>query len=197
MTDTHTLAQIDDPADRKRIVNRLRRLEGQVRGLQAMVESGKECESVLTQIMAVKSALNQVGMHVIGHAMKKCLIDDDIVDRDELVSAAFGVYLRYRQLVSANQSPLPAGGGSPEKLVGLLKRLESEIAAVEATMEGGADCERALTDLTMATATLNTVALSVLGHSMQSCMVDESAKSREEIIDSAIAVFLRYSSCVS
>ena len=64
-------------------------------------------------------------------------------------------------------------------------------------MESGADCERALTDLTMATATLNTVALSVLGHSMQSCMVDESAKSREEIIDSAIAVFLRYSSCVS
>ena len=48
--------------ERRRILNRLKRLEGQVRGLQTMVESGKDCDSVLTQVMAAKSALNQVGL---------------------------------------------------------------------------------------------------------------------------------------
>jgi len=197
MTDTNAHVPLNETADRKRIVNRLRRLEGQVRGLQSMVESGKDCEAVLTQIMAAKSALNQVGMHVIGHAMKRCLIDDAINDRDEIVSAAFGVYLHFRELTCANQQPIPGGSGDPEKLIGLLRTLESEISGVETAIEAGGDCERALLDLTAATATLNTVGLAVMGHSMQTCMIDESAQSREEIIDSAIAVFLRYSACVS
>lgn len=197
MPDITPQTPADSAADRKRIVNRLRRLEGQVRGLQSMVEAGKDCEAVLTQIMAAKSALNQVGMHVIGHAMKRCLIDEDLTDRDQIVISAFGVYLHFRELTCANQIPIPAGGGDPEKLVALLKRLEAEVCGVEAAMESGGDCERALIDLTAATATLNTVGLAVMGHSMQTCMIDESAQSREEIIDAAVAVFLRYSACVS
>ena len=86
-------------AERKRIVNRLKRLEGQIRGLQAMVDSGKECEAVLTQIMAAKAALNQVGMHIIGHSMKQCLISEDVVDRDELIDEAIGVFLKYSSCV--------------------------------------------------------------------------------------------------
>jgi len=85
--------------ERKRIINRLKRLEGQVRGLQAMIESGQECEAVLTQIMAAKSALNQVGMHIIGHAMKQCLIDEEITDRDQLIDEAIQVFLKYSSCV--------------------------------------------------------------------------------------------------
>ena len=85
--------------DRRRIVNRLKRVEGQIRGLQTMIESGQECESVLTQIMAAKSALNQVGMHIIGHAMKRCLIDDEVLDRDELIDEAIKVFLKYSSCV--------------------------------------------------------------------------------------------------
>jgi DNA-binding FrmR family transcriptional regulator len=85
--------------ERRRILNRLRRLEGQIRGLQTMVESGKDCEAVLTQIMAAKSALNQVGLHIIGHSMKTCLVDDSIKDRDELVDEAIKVFLKYSSCV--------------------------------------------------------------------------------------------------
>lgn len=85
--------------ERKRIINRLRRLEGQIRGLQTMVETGKDCEAVLTQIMAAKSALNQVGLHIIGHSMKTCLVDDDIKDRDELIDEAIKVFLKYSSCV--------------------------------------------------------------------------------------------------
>ena len=46
-----------DMDERKRILNRLKRLGGQVRGLQTMVESGKDCDAILAQVMAAKSAL--------------------------------------------------------------------------------------------------------------------------------------------
>ena len=85
--------------ERRRILNRLKRLEGQIRGLQTMVESGKDCDSVLTQIMAAKSALNQVGLHIIGHSMKTCLLDDEIKDRDELIDEAIKVFLKYSSCV--------------------------------------------------------------------------------------------------
>lgn len=83
----------------KRLLNRLRRLEGQIRGLQSMVESEQDCEAILTQVMAAKSALNQVGLHVVGHAMKNCLIDDELASRDEIIDEAIKVFLKYSSCV--------------------------------------------------------------------------------------------------
>jgi DNA-binding FrmR family transcriptional regulator len=98
MTDAAQNA-ISNEEERRRIINRLKRLEGQVRGLQTMIDSGKDCEAVLTQIMAAKSALNQVGLHIIGYSMKTCLVDDGIRDRDELIDEAIGVFLKYSSCV--------------------------------------------------------------------------------------------------
>lgn len=52
------------------IVRRLRRIEGQVRGIQRMIENEEDCQDILTQIAAVKSAVNQVGLIVFeSHAL--------------------------------------------------------------------------------------------------------------------------------
>ena len=90
---------LDDEEERKRILNRLRRLEGQIRGLQTMIDTGKDCDAVLTQVMAAKSALNQVGLHIVGHAMKRCLIDEDVKTREELIDEAIAVFLKYSSCV--------------------------------------------------------------------------------------------------
>lgn len=99
MNDTATPDLFPDDAERKRILNRLRRLEGQIRGLQSMIESGKDCDAVLTQIMAAKSALNQVGLHIVGHSMKTCLVSNKASTRDELIDEAIGVFLKYSNCV--------------------------------------------------------------------------------------------------
>jgi DNA-binding FrmR family transcriptional regulator len=91
--------------ERRAIMNRLRRLEGQIRGLQAMVEGDKDCQAVLTQVMAAKSALNQVGLLIIGHSMKTCLADSDAVGRDEIVDEALSMLLRYVNLPEAWTDP--------------------------------------------------------------------------------------------
>jgi len=99
MSDITAEDLITDDAERKRILNRLRRLEGQIRGLQSMIESGKDCEAVLTQIMAAKSALNQVGLHIIGHSMKTCLVSDSAATKDEVIDEAIAVFLKYSSCV--------------------------------------------------------------------------------------------------
>jgi DNA-binding FrmR family transcriptional regulator len=90
---------ISDASERRLILNRLRRLEGQIRGLQSMIESGKDCDAVLTQVMAAKSALNQVGLHIVGHSMKNCLVSSDSPTREQVIDEAIAVFLKYSSCV--------------------------------------------------------------------------------------------------
>ena len=53
----------------KDVVTRLRRLEGQVRGLQRMIEDGDECRDIVTQLAAAKSALDRVGFKLMAAAL--------------------------------------------------------------------------------------------------------------------------------
>lgn len=59
------------------ITNRLRRVEGQIRGLQRMVEEGRECEAILTQLMAARAALDRVGLLVAATFVQDCLLTAD------------------------------------------------------------------------------------------------------------------------
>jgi DNA-binding FrmR family transcriptional regulator len=65
-----------------------------------MIEADQDCDAILTQVMAAKSALNQVGLHVVGHAMKRCMIPDaPDITRDEVIDEAIKVFLRYSACV--------------------------------------------------------------------------------------------------
>jgi DNA-binding FrmR family transcriptional regulator len=55
------------------ITTRLKRVEGQVRGLQKMVEDQRDCESILTQLMAARAALDRVGLLVADNYVQECL----------------------------------------------------------------------------------------------------------------------------
>ncbi len=54
------------------LVLRLRRAEGQLRGVQRMLEEGADCQKVLTQLAAVKAAVDQVGLHLISDRLRTC-----------------------------------------------------------------------------------------------------------------------------
>jgi CsoR family transcriptional regulator, copper-sensing transcriptional repressor len=56
----------------RNILSRLRKIEGQIRGLQGMVTNGKECEQILTQLRAAQSALKSVTGLVIKSYLTKC-----------------------------------------------------------------------------------------------------------------------------
>lgn len=54
------------------LLNRLRRIEGQVRGVERMIEEGRDCESIITQLGAVRSATESVGALLLKNYMKFC-----------------------------------------------------------------------------------------------------------------------------
>ena len=62
-----------DTDEAGRLINRLRRVEGQSRGLQRMIEEGRSCEEIFTQLAATKAALDRVGVLLISLKMRECL----------------------------------------------------------------------------------------------------------------------------
>jgi DNA-binding FrmR family transcriptional regulator len=54
------------------MLNRLRRIEGQVRGVERMIEEGRDCESIITQLGAVRSATESVAALLLKNYMKLC-----------------------------------------------------------------------------------------------------------------------------
>ena len=57
------------------LLRRLARIEGQVRGVQAMLRDGRECREIVTQLSAVGKALDQVGFKMLATGMAACLAD--------------------------------------------------------------------------------------------------------------------------
>jgi DNA-binding FrmR family transcriptional regulator len=70
--DAHRKAVAVDPDAKLRNVKRLRRIEGQVRGLQKMVEEDRYCADIMTQISSVHEALRAVGRELMRNHLKHC-----------------------------------------------------------------------------------------------------------------------------
>ena len=61
--------------DKVAVTNRLKRVEGQVRGIIKMIEDDKPCEDILIQISSVKSALHKAGQVVLEGHLRHCVVD--------------------------------------------------------------------------------------------------------------------------
>src|SRR5512146_1728089 len=89
------------------IATRLRRIEGQIRGIQKMMEDQRECEDVLTQTMAIRSALDQVGARIMEYHLERCLLEGFDCDEDRMASLrqALKLWTRFGQPAPAMAIP--------------------------------------------------------------------------------------------
>ncbi len=62
-------------AEKDDLLRRLRKIEGQVRGIQRMIEEGRYCIDVLTQLAAARQGLNRVGMLILDRHIKGCVVN--------------------------------------------------------------------------------------------------------------------------
>jgi DNA-binding FrmR family transcriptional regulator len=60
------------PAELADVVNRLRRVEGQISGIIRMIEDGRECKDVVTQLAAASRALDRAGFKIISTGLRHC-----------------------------------------------------------------------------------------------------------------------------
>ena len=75
------------------VTKRLRRAEGQIRGVIAMLESGRDCAEVVTQLAAVSRALDRAGFKVIAGGLQQCLDSDDVEQRASSVARMEKLFL--------------------------------------------------------------------------------------------------------
>jgi DNA-binding FrmR family transcriptional regulator len=78
-----------DPAIKSSNLARLRRIEGQVRGLQKMVEEDRYCADILTQIASVQEALRGVGRELLRNHLRHCVTDTLKKSEPDSVEAMF------------------------------------------------------------------------------------------------------------
>ncbi len=67
--------QIDEQA-MSPVLNRLRRAQGQLAGVIAMIENGRDCVEVVTQLAAVSRALDRAGFKIVSSGLRQCLTGD-------------------------------------------------------------------------------------------------------------------------
>src|SRR5829696_6357095 len=89
--------------DKAKIMARLRRMEGQVRGVQRMVEEDQYCLDVLTQLSAIIAAARQTGLLVLEDHVRGCVLGSDHghdeIDREELLTELIGAIDRFGRSV--------------------------------------------------------------------------------------------------
>jgi DNA-binding FrmR family transcriptional regulator len=91
-TETHGYS-----ANKEQIVKRLRRAEGQVRGVAKMIEEGRYCIDVLTQISALQAALDKVALGLMDGHVKHCMVkgsESERADRADELMRTIGRLLR-------------------------------------------------------------------------------------------------------
>jgi DNA-binding FrmR family transcriptional regulator len=65
-----------DPQEMTPVINRIKRAQGQLAGVLRMLEEGRECEDVVTQLAAVSRALDRAGFAIVATGLQQCLAQD-------------------------------------------------------------------------------------------------------------------------
>ncbi len=69
-----------NPEDMSAVANRLRRAQGQIGGILRMIEGGRDCTDIVTQLSAVNRALDKAGFAIVASGLKQCLTEPDGAD---------------------------------------------------------------------------------------------------------------------
>ena len=73
------------PEEYRKLIHRLNRIEGQVRGIRAMVENGAYCPDILTQVAATSAALNAFTKELLASHIRTCVAEDIRAGHDEAI----------------------------------------------------------------------------------------------------------------
>lgn len=72
-----------NPDDMTPVINRLRRAQGQIGGVIRLIEEGRDCKDVVTQLAAVNRALDRAGFAIVSSGMRECFTSPDGLQADD------------------------------------------------------------------------------------------------------------------
>jgi DNA-binding FrmR family transcriptional regulator len=102
------------PPGHEQLTARLRRIEGQIRGIARMLEEDRACEDVVTQLMAVRSSIDTVGAVVLDAHLAKCIQGADGEEQVRALRESMRLWWRFAPSAgSAGAADDEAGAQSP------------------------------------------------------------------------------------
>jgi len=110
----NNMTNVTDPTP-EQLLTRLRRIEGQVRGIARMLDEGRTCEDVVTQLMAVRSSIDTVGAAVLDQHLCQCIDPaGDAKAQVDSIRQAMRLWWRFAPAAgSAGPEPSIEGAQSP------------------------------------------------------------------------------------
>jgi DNA-binding FrmR family transcriptional regulator len=99
------VTEAEGSRERDEILTRLRRVEGQIRGIQRMIEEERECEAVATQLMAARAALDRASLFIMGRHIERCLRDPEGRGSRVQLERVISFFLRFASGPAAEPEP--------------------------------------------------------------------------------------------
>ncbi|WP_102027657.1 metal-sensitive transcriptional regulator [Salirhabdus sp. Marseille-P4669] len=79
-----------------KVKNRMKRIEGQIRGILKMMEEDKECRDVVTQMSAVRSAIDRTAALIVSMNLEQCIREDKGENSEDLIKEAVNLLVKSR-----------------------------------------------------------------------------------------------------
>ncbi len=86
--------KLQNPETRSNLQNRLRRIEGQVRGVQKMLDEERQCEEIVQQLASIRSAVHGAMIHFLQEQARDCLYSpqtQDVRDQEKVMADLIGM----------------------------------------------------------------------------------------------------------
>jgi len=77
------------------LINRMKRIEGQARGVQRMLAEGRHCEELIMQLSAMRAAIGKVALAVLGNYLEECLLTGVGEEREKAIERAKELFLKF------------------------------------------------------------------------------------------------------
>ena len=87
--------------EKEEVLARLRRVEGQVRGIQRMIEENRDCEAIVTQLMAARAALDKASLFIVSRHIEQCLTTASGETNQKQLSRIIEFFFKFSDSASA------------------------------------------------------------------------------------------------
>ena len=82
------------PGSTEELIHRMKRIEGQARGIQRMLEENRDCEEIMLQLAAMRAALSRVAMSLMSEHFRDCMAKEG-AEREQALQRAVRIFQRF------------------------------------------------------------------------------------------------------
>lgn len=167
---------IEQPEIRKKLISRINRIAGQIRGIEKMIDNNSECDDILNQISSVKSALNGIAKLVLEVHLRSCVVNDIKLGQEE---EAVGTLIKILDdFIYKNNKKC---SDSNEKII---RKIEKQISNIQNSLTKDECCSSILKTVAMVKVELNAMAKVILENHIKNCLVNEiKMDNQDKMID--------------